>query len=640
MAVLSFDDLLSGGDAAIPEWLDSALEWQESRGNPNAVSPKGAFGLRQLMPATAADPGFGIKPFDFNAPDKNAENVRVGRDYLGAMLNEFGGNTEHALAAYNWGPAKTRRWVEAGADPARLPRETRNYITNIMAQRPQDGAAAQAPAQAAARGVVTFDDLLGEGQQAQASTAPDMPEPRTLSGFVDNVGENAYEIGSGIASGVANIWDDPEGSLNALLNADIEDVEGFIGDTVRATGRDLGFHVKPDKTIGWDKDRLATNLYERPIDVGLSAAMVTPAAVNPLRLAAKGVGKAGGVAAKPAKYIAGEMSGVGPKAIEEAYRSGRVGGTQGEAFRAGMRGTLDPDAPVDVARGAVDELKADRKAEYLQGKETWKDTPGTMSPMTSKRLAWDPVEAAFESAMGIKRYRGKDINPHVAKARGEVRAVLDEWKADPGSWTPEGFDSLKQRLEGIRQGLNPMTDGAARSMVGATVHAVRRQIAKQAPEYAKTMKAYERASKAIEEVQRTLSLGQKASYDTALRKLQSVLRNNAFTNWTARAKLAELLAEKAPDLMPMLSGMAANSVMPRGLPAKLLGPGGIGAAGAMSGAMSLNPMALPAMLAAGVAASPRAVGEIAHKFGQVRGGLDKAAPYSPLIAGLLNLGRE
>jgi hypothetical protein len=639
MAALSFDDLLGGG-ASIPEWLDSALEWQESRGNPNAVSPKGAFGLRQLMPATAADPGFGIKPFDFNAPDKNAENVRVGRDYLGAMLNEFGGNTEHALAAYNWGPAKTKRWVEAGADTARLPRETRDYITNIMARRPQEDTA-QATVQTPARGVLTFDDLLGEEQpQAQASAAPNMPEPRTVSGFLDNAGENAYEIGSGLAAGIGKIWDDPQGSLNALLNTDVEDVEGFIGDTVRATGRDLGFRVKPDKTIGWDKERLATNLYERPIDVGLSASMVTPAAVNPLRLTAKAAGKTGGVAAKPVKYIAGEMSGVGPKALEEAYRSGRVGGTQGAAFRGGMRGTLDPDTPVDVARGAVDELKDDRKAAYLQGRETWKDTPGTMSPMTSKRLAWDPVEAAFEGAMGIKRYRGKDLHPHVAKARGEVRAVLDEWKADPGSWTPEGFDALKQRLEGIRQGLNPMTEGAARSMVGATVHAVRRQITKQAPEYARTMKAYERASRAIDEVQRTLSLGQKASYDTALRKLQSVLRNNAFTNWSARAKLAELIAEKAPDLMPMLSGMAANSIMPRGLPAKLLGPGGIGAAGAMTGAMSLNPMAIPAMLAAGVAASPRAVGEIAHKFGQARGLFDKAAPYSPVAAGLLNLGRE
>lgn len=74
---------------------------QESAGNPNAVSPKGARGLTQVMPATGRDPGFGVAPLRDNSPQ---ENVRFGRDYLTAMLKRYPGRPDLALAAYNSGP--------------------------------------------------------------------------------------------------------------------------------------------------------------------------------------------------------------------------------------------------------------------------------------------------------------------------------------------------------------------------------------------------------------------------------------------------------------------------------------------------------------------------------------------------------
>jgi hypothetical protein len=112
--------------------LANKVEWQESRGNQNAVSPKGAFGVMQLMPETARDPGFGIAPLDPNAPDPEEENRRVGRDYLKVMLNRYGGDKEAALAAYNWGPGNADKWVAGGKNKSKLPRETRGYIENIL----------------------------------------------------------------------------------------------------------------------------------------------------------------------------------------------------------------------------------------------------------------------------------------------------------------------------------------------------------------------------------------------------------------------------------------------------------------------------------------------------------------------------
>jgi hypothetical protein len=101
----------------------------ESGGNPNAVSKKGAKGLAQLMPGTARDPGYGVKGTKDDSPE---ENKRVGKDYLNALIEKYG-NLDYALAAYNWGPGNVDKWIENGADPKKLPKETREYIPKVKA---------------------------------------------------------------------------------------------------------------------------------------------------------------------------------------------------------------------------------------------------------------------------------------------------------------------------------------------------------------------------------------------------------------------------------------------------------------------------------------------------------------------------
>jgi soluble lytic murein transglycosylase-like protein len=92
----------------------------ESAFNPRAVSPKGAMGLMQLMPATASE--FGVEdPFD---PE---ENIRAGVAYLRRLLDRYENRVELALAAYNAGPGAVDKYGE------RIPpyRETQNYVRKI-----------------------------------------------------------------------------------------------------------------------------------------------------------------------------------------------------------------------------------------------------------------------------------------------------------------------------------------------------------------------------------------------------------------------------------------------------------------------------------------------------------------------------
>ena len=98
--------------------LLEAVAWQESRGRMSAVSVKGALGVMQLMPSTAAE--LGVNPGDL------ADNIRGGALYLRRQLDRFG-SVPLALAAYNAGPGAVLRY--GGIPPYR---ETRDYVAKIM----------------------------------------------------------------------------------------------------------------------------------------------------------------------------------------------------------------------------------------------------------------------------------------------------------------------------------------------------------------------------------------------------------------------------------------------------------------------------------------------------------------------------
>ena len=91
------------------------------------TSPKGALGEMQVMPATARDPGFGIRPARDNSPD---ELRRVGEEYAEVLLNRYR-DPKLAMIAYNMGPSATDKWLASGADPRRLPKETQGYIRGV-----------------------------------------------------------------------------------------------------------------------------------------------------------------------------------------------------------------------------------------------------------------------------------------------------------------------------------------------------------------------------------------------------------------------------------------------------------------------------------------------------------------------------
>jgi len=147
--------------------LVRAVMRHESGFNSGAVSPKGAQGLMQLMPGTAALMGV-HNPFD---PE---QNVAGGVGYLRRCLDRFGHNVPLAVAAYNAGP---ERVANCGTVPP-IP-ETQVFVNNVMGMyagpdkmRPVPGAKAPAAGK---------DPLKGKGLKKAAQKAdpePDQDKPR------------------------------------------------------------------------------------------------------------------------------------------------------------------------------------------------------------------------------------------------------------------------------------------------------------------------------------------------------------------------------------------------------------------------------------------------------------------------------
>ena len=111
---------------AIPQAWIVAVKRAESAGDMRAVSPAGAMGLMQIMPATWAELrgryGLGRDPF---AP---RDNILAGAAYLREMLDRYG-NVAAMLAAYNAGPARLDQHLATGRA---LPAETRAYVAAIL----------------------------------------------------------------------------------------------------------------------------------------------------------------------------------------------------------------------------------------------------------------------------------------------------------------------------------------------------------------------------------------------------------------------------------------------------------------------------------------------------------------------------
>ena len=440
--------------------------------------------------------------------------------------------------------------------------------------------------QAVTNPVQTVSGLLDVGAGALQKALP-----KPVVDFVNQFESNpeAAQRAANAASAVGGAMKERYGSVKGIKNTIATDPVGAMGDlsTLLGGGAALAGRI--------------------PMAGKVASTLSTASDItNPITLAGKGVSKTADMASALVKGGLGLKTGVGTEPITQAVKAGREGN---QTFVENMRGTVPMMQVLDDAKSNLAKMNLDKQAEYRSGMVNIKND--------KTQLDFTGIDQAIADAQKYSSYKGKVVNQGAADVLTDIKAKVDDWKkSDPAQYhTPEGIDKLKQSIwESIEK--LPRESKTAYSAAKEVYDSVKKEISKQAPEYSKVMSDYSQSSDKIKEIERALSLGDKASADTAMRKLQSLMRNNVNTNYGNRLDMArELERAGGNEMMSALAGQAMSSKLPRGLQSATNIPSSYLAYGVGG----------PALAAADLmASSPRLVGEASYKYGQLANALGQA----------------
>lgn len=423
--------------------------------------------------------------------------------------------------------------------------------------------------------------------------------------IVQMIGED--EESQQLASAVGEYFADRYGGIENIKRTIATDSAGFLADLAGTIsgGSTIAAKVVANAAKAGRGAKLAR------VPAALEKFSEKAALIDPITLGLVGAGKVAKVGTKKVlgPAVATTLaftSGTGREAIEQAYKAGKEGGDSLKNFRDSLTGKADPIEAVSNARYNLNILYEQRRNNYLQGKSNLKDI----------NLNISTIRSMVDNLQSMRTTDAK-----VLEAADRASDILTRAEKQ-GYKSLADFDELKRTLN--TEAMN--YTGTARVKLKELADAVKKEINTADPNYEKVMKSYEEATKSIQEIEKALDVGDKKTAEQALKKLLTSMRDGVSTNYGQRLNLAQQLEQLpgAKQFLPQLAGQELSSYVPRGLQGRILGSGLVGGLSYLGGGLLSPSTAVSAL-----AASPRAVGNVAQLSGRAARRAKQAAQVLP-----------
>jgi len=411
-----------------------------------------------------------------------------------------------------------------------------------------------------------------QGQREETAQGIKGPSAKEIAGDVAQIGLMFTPIGrveAALSKGLSSVAPKLAGGILPKLGTGLATGYGF----------DVATNMKEDKE----------NVFKPGIGtlVGGSIPLAGPAI--------KGLGKLGGEAL-------GASTGTGFGSIKQGLESSMAGGKGAEAFRQGLRGKVNPEQLVEEAKDSLGQIISNRTKSYQSQLSKLKTN--------TKQFDTTPIVEKFNKLLedfrvtftkkGIPDFSRSPKLRRYETDLGELSKVLAGWGKKEGDTTLVGVDRLKQVIDDFRIG---SPDSTKFDSFVQSLRSEAKKIIKNEPGYDKLVSNYENSTDLIKDIQKGLSLGDKASTDTAFRKLTTVLRTN---NEFRKQLVDELDKVAGGTLKSKIAGQQLNELLPRGLQRIVTGGG--------AGIATLGGFLVP-FLKLAVLTSPRIVGEAVNALG-------------------------
>lgn len=443
----------------------------------------------------------------------------------------------------------------------------------------------------------------------------------TTKTTIDLVRDLAAAAGVGDADGktlsaVKDALAERYGGLDNLKRTLITDPVGFVGDvSLIATGAGATMKVSGLTRAGEVSSAVGTKL--DPLSFLVESARGTaPSVREAIRQRVPAAPQFGQTVADVTSSLAGFPSGIGGETVSSLFQAGRTrpfGTAPTPAYEGAVAGMREPESvtrkTVDLATQSVRNLRNLASKEYKAARQQF----GSQA----QPINFDDIRQTIQDLRpeNYGTYSRKNM-PTSHRAWETMRDMVEDYGAsiqkNPAKADPLAIDQFKKDLYERGSKVAGKFDTDSARIARDAYQGIRQKLVEADPIYDQMMKNYEAAQDELFQLESTFSLGgQKVRTDTANRKLLSIMRDNANTNYGERLSRGMRLAQLDPtgQLMPMLAGQMASSVTPRGL-------GGIAAGGTYAAGGAFGLPLSPAALLALPAMSPRVVGETALLAGR------------------------